>query len=67
MIGLTFIIAVVALAIAIVAYRRTDGITDLKGGGDSLDSVTDSIKEKTADALGKMEKSLRKTEKEEGD
>ena len=67
MVGLTFIIAVVALVIAIVAFRRTGGVTAPKGEDDSLNSVTDSLREKTADALGKMEKTLRKTDKEESD
>jgi len=65
MIGLTFIIAVVALVLAIVAFRRTGGMTDVKSEVDSLDAVTESLREKTADVLGKMEKGLRKTDKEE--
>ena len=53
MVGLTFIIAVAGLVIAILAYK--------KAGGSSADlqRQMDSIRQKTADTLGKVEKSLR--------
>jgi len=72
------IIAVVALIIAILAYQRTGGTAELKrkiestiGPEDvkkqmeSLSAMTDSLREKTADALDHLEKVIRKTEKGE--
>ena len=64
MIFLTFIIAVIALVLAIVAFRRTGGMSDLKEEVNSLDSVTETLREKTANAFEKMEKVLRKADKE---
>lgn len=61
---LTFIIAVTALVLAIVAFRRTGGMTGLKEEVDSLDSVTENLRERTANALEKMEKALRRNDKE---
>jgi len=72
------VIAVVALIIAILAYQRTGGAADLKRKiestmgpedvkkqMDSLSAVTDSLREKTADALDRLEKAIRKAEKGE--
>ena len=76
--GITLLIAVVALIIAILAYQRTGGTTDLKRQIDSATSsvdlkkqvesltvMTDALREKTADALDRLEKMIRKTEKSE--
>jgi hypothetical protein len=76
--GITLLIAVVALIIAILAYQRTGGTTDLRRQVDSttssldlkkqvesLAAMTDSLREKTADALDRLEKVIRKTEKGE--
>ena len=77
--GITLLIAVVALIIAILAYQRTGGTADLKRAGglhhplpldlkkqvDSLAAMTDALREKTADALDRLEKVIRKTEKGE--
>ncbi len=76
--GITLLIAVVALIISILAYQRTGGTTELKrqietGGSspelkkqiDALVAMTDSLREKTADALDRLEKVIRKTEKGE--
>ena len=59
--GLTFLIALIALIVAVLAYRRT-------GGPKDWESQMEGMRAKTADALSKMEKSLRKeeAEKEEG-
>ena len=62
---LVFLISVIALIFAIVAFRRTGGMTDIKDDINSLDSITSSFRERTANALEKMEKALRKEEKEE--
>ena len=76
--GITLLIAVVALIIAILAYQRTGGTADLKRAMestsssldlkkqvDSLTAMTDALREKTADALDRLEKVIRKTEKGE--
>jgi predicted ATP-grasp superfamily ATP-dependent carboligase len=76
--GITLLIAVVALIIAILAYQRTGGTADLKRQIDSAASsvdltkkvesltiMTDALREKTADALDRLEKMVRKTEKGE--
>lgn len=76
--GITLLIAVVALIIAILAYQRTGGTADLKRQIDSATSsvdlkkqvesltvMTETLREKTADALDRLEKMVRKTEKAE--
>jgi hypothetical protein len=76
--GITLLIAVVALIISILAYQRTGGTTELKrqietGASspelkkqiDTLVAMTDSLREKTADALDRLERAIRKTEKGE--
>jgi hypothetical protein len=76
--GITLLIAVVALIVAILAYQRTGGTAELKrhietGSSspelrkqiDTLVTMTDSLREKTADALDRLEKVIRKTEKGE--
>lgn len=76
--AITLLIAVVALIISILAYQRTGGTTelkrqmesmtssvDLKKQADSLVAMTDALREKTADALDRLEKVIRKAEKGE--
>ena len=76
--AITLLIAVVALIIAILAYQRTGGTAelkrqlesktssvDLKKQMETLVAMTDSLREKTADALDRLEKVIRKTEKGE--
>ena len=76
--GITLLIAVVALIISILAYQRTGGTADgrrpmdsgesyadLKKQVESLGTMTDALREKTADALERLEKVLRRTEKGE--
>jgi len=76
--GITLLIAVVALIISILAYQRTGGaadvrrqmdsgesFADIKKQVESLGTMTDALREKTADALERLEKVLRKTEKGE--
>jgi hypothetical protein len=76
--GITLLIAVVALIISILAYQRTGGtadvrrqmdsgepFADLKKQAESLGTMTDALREKTADALERLEKVIRKTEKGE--
>ena len=64
------IVAIVALIIAIVAYYRTGGVADLKkqiealtAAGDSIiTKATDSLRDKTADALDRVEGTVRGVE-----
>ncbi len=59
---LALIIAVIALVIAVLAYQKAGGIRDLQEQAEALRFVADNLREKTADALDKLEKSLRKSE-----
>lgn len=66
--AVTFLIAVVALVIAVLAYRRAGGGTqDLRRQVESLGSATGSMtektREKTADVLQRMERLVRGKEK----
>lgn len=76
--GITLLIAVVALIVSILAYQRTGGTheikrlietsasyPDLKKQMEVLTTMTNSLREKTADALDRLEKAIRKTEKDE--
>jgi hypothetical protein len=72
------IISLISLGVSVVAYHRTGGTTellkkiestasseDLKKQMDALTTITDALREKTADALERLEKVIRKTEKGE--
>ena len=81
MLAVTFIIAIIALLISILAYRRAGGAKELKKTVDSLSStmgslkgrageslkeqvehltsLTESLKEKTTDAIDRVEKAVR--------
>jgi cell division protein FtsL len=74
--ALTLLIAVAALILSILAYQRTGGTAelrrriesktssvDLKKEIDALMARADGLREKTADALDRLEKVLRKTER----
>jgi predicted Holliday junction resolvase-like endonuclease len=76
--AVTLLIAVAALIISILAYQRTGGTAelkrriesrtsslDLKQEMDTLVTMTDALREKTADALDRLEKAIRKTEKDQ--
>jgi uncharacterized protein YoxC len=47
----TFVIAIVALIISILAYRRTGGAKELKKTVDSLSSTMESLKDRTGEGL----------------
>jgi hypothetical protein len=55
----TFLIALVALVIAVLAYIRTGGIPDLRSQVKSLGSATEVLRTKTADALDRLERVVR--------
>ena len=58
MVLVSFIIALVALIIAILAYQKA-------AGSSALESQLNTFREKSADALAKLEKALRKQQKED--
>jgi len=51
MVTITFIIAIIALIISILAYRRTGGAKELKKTVDSLSTTMESLKDRTGDSL----------------
>jgi hypothetical protein len=66
---LALIISIIALIIAIAAYHRAGGIAGLKkqteiltNVGDTIVKATDSLRDKTADVLDRMEGAVRGTE-----
>ncbi len=74
--AITLLIAVVALIISILAYQRTGSTAegkrhaetmassvDFKKQVDAMASMTDALRERTADALERLEKVIRKAEK----
>lgn len=50
---LAFLIAVAALFVAVLAYKRSGGSRE------NLEQELDALRRKTADALARMEKSVR--------
>ena len=58
MVFVSFIIAVGALIIAILAYQKA-------AGSNNLETQLNSLREKSADALAKLENALRKHQKED--
>lgn len=57
--AVTLIIAVVALVVAILAFARTGGIGNLRRQLDSMSSRTESARDRTADALDRLERLIR--------
>lgn len=64
---LALIIAVIALVIAVAAFVRTGGIRELKGQVQTLGSTTDSVRDRTADALNRLEQLIRGKERQKAD
>lgn len=67
--ALALIISIIALIIAILAYHKVGGVANLKKQTEVLTSVgntvakaTDSLRDKTADILDRMEAVVRGTE-----
>jgi hypothetical protein len=61
MTAVNFIIAIIALVVAVLAYNKAGGVTDLKKQIESMGP----LREKAADILAKFEKGLRKEGAEE--
>jgi hypothetical protein len=67
--ALALIIAIIALFLAFLAYQKVGGLGDLKKQtevltqiGDAIIKATNSLREKTADVLDKLEAGLRARE-----
>jgi hypothetical protein len=60
---LALIIAVVALVIAVSAFRRTGGGLELKRRAQGLSSTTAPMRDRTADALNRLEQLVRGKER----
>jgi hypothetical protein len=51
MVAITFIIAIIALLISLMAYRRAGGAKELKKTVDSLSSTMESLKDRAGEEL----------------
>jgi hypothetical protein len=70
---LALIIAIIALFLAFMALQKVGGLGDLKKQtevltqiGDAIIKATNSLREKTADVLDKLESGLRSREQKAG-
>ncbi len=61
--ALTLLIALIALGIAIAAFKRTGGMEDLKRQVEGFGSKSEMARQKTADALDRLEQLIRGKEK----
>lgn len=59
----TLLIAVAALVIAIIAFARTGGIHEVRRQVETMSLKTESARDKTADALDRLERLIRGREK----
>ena len=73
MAALALIISIIALFLAFLAYQKVGGLGDLKKQtevltqiGDAIIKATNSLREKTADVLDKLEAGLRSRETKGG-
>lgn len=64
---LSLIIAVIALVIAVAAFMRTGGVSELRRQVQALSSTTDSVRDRTADALNRLEQLVRGKERPKPD
>jgi hypothetical protein len=64
---LSLIIAEIALGIAVAAFMRTGGVGELKRQVQGLSSTTDSVRDRTADALNRLEQLVRSKERSKPD
>lgn len=61
----TLIISVIALGFSISAIKRTGGLKEMKKQIESVSSLGESLRKKTADVLDRVEKKVRGDEKPE--
>jgi hypothetical protein len=58
MLHVTFVIAIIALIISILAYRRTGGAKELKKTVDNLSSTMESLKDRTGESVSEQVEKL---------
>jgi hypothetical protein len=63
MAGLAFILAVIALVLAVAAFKRTGGIEALRRQVQGMTSSTDSLRDQMANALDRLEHLIRGRER----
>lgn len=70
---LALIVSIIALIVAILAYYKVGGVADLKkqteiltNVGETVAKATDSLRDKTADVLDRMEAAVRGGEEKKG-
>jgi hypothetical protein len=61
----TLIISVIALGLSIWAMKRTGGLNEMKKQIESVSSLRESLRKKTADVLDRVEKKVRGDERPE--
>lgn len=64
---LSLVIAVIALVVAVAAFKRTGGVQELKRQVQGLSSTTESVRDRTADALSRLEQRIRGRERAKPD
>jgi len=60
---ITFMIAVLALVIALVAFQRTGGIEDLRHQVETLASKTETVRDQIANIFDRFERLIRGNDK----
>lgn len=63
---LSLIIAIIALVVAIAAFARTGGVDEVRRQVDTIGQKTEIARDKTADALDRLERLIRGREKPPG-
>jgi len=56
---LTLLIAVIALVIGSIAFQRTGGIKELKRQVEAVNLKSESVRDRTADVLERLERAVR--------
>jgi hypothetical protein len=59
MAGLALLLSIIALIVAYLAYRQSGGTTELQSKVEDLGITTESLRDKTADAIGRIERIVR--------
>jgi hypothetical protein len=56
---LTLLIAIVALVVGVAAFMRTGGVEELRRQVQSLSSTSETVRDRTADAIDRLEQLIR--------
>ena len=57
--GLAFLIALIALVVAVLAYRRTGGVQELSSRIETLSANAGPLRDKAADTLERLSDAVR--------